>query len=82
MDVKEIIDRIKERWEKSERYELIIQFNKAPLGAATGGEGMGIEGGFLMRLKLTDIEAYKDVEDLIELYAEYCSKHGSILLRY
>ncbi len=72
---------IKERWIQSERYELILALENAPRGAATGGEGAGMIWKFFFDLEEKNIEAYKEVEDLVEEYWKWGRKHGSIFKR-
>ena len=67
MDLTEIHKTIKERWIKSERYELITGLENAPAGAATGGEGYGMAGKFLADLEKNDSEAFEEIKDLVEI---------------
>jgi hypothetical protein len=76
MSFKDILDKIDERWIASERYELIQQFKEAPQGAATGTEGTGIIGSFLIDLKENNKEAYDEIEDLLDEFVILMKEHG------
>ena len=79
MGVRLILNKIKERWTRSERYELIKKMNDVPQGASTGTEGVGRIGKFLLRLKDEDQEAFDEIKDLIDSYVDECAKTGLIL---
>ena len=75
MEGNDILKLIEDRWLKSERYELLAAFERAPRGAATGGEGVMLIGLFLSKLKTEDPEGYNDAEDLIVKYLDWYANH-------
>ncbi|HEY4799243.1 MAG TPA: hypothetical protein VII99_09240 [Bacteroidia bacterium] len=81
MEIDELWKLIKERWIKSERYELIIALEEAPQGAATGGEGVGLIWKFLIELEEKDKDAFNEIEDLVEEFIKRSRKYGNILIR-
>jgi len=72
MELGDILSQIIKTWETSERFELISKFKSAPTSAATGGEGLAIEGRFLYCLKYNDIDAYNEVKDFIDQFIDVC----------
>jgi len=82
MEFGEILDQLKKRWIISERYELLVKLDEAPRGGATGGEGIGMIGSFLLGLKQTDPDAFNEVPDLVDEFAERCAENGGRLNGY
>ena len=80
MNLGEIIEQIKKRWTSSQRFELIIELDEAPRGAATGKEAMGLEGQFLLRLKKTNLDASNEIGDLVDEYVKTSAEHGLRLI--
>jgi len=79
MEFGQILDQIRQRFLEEELYELIVKLDEAPRGAATGTEGMALIGGFLLRLKETDTNAFNKIKDLVDEYVKLCAKYGLTL---
>ena len=75
MEVKVILEGIKNRWKSVELNELIAMLDLIPVGSATGGEAMARTGKFLSDLKNSRPIAYLEAKDLIEQYLLLCIKY-------
>ena len=82
VEINEIIEAVKNIWINSERFELISELENVPNGSATGTEGRGLVGLFLLNLRNNNVDAFTEVNDLIEMYVETCAKSGLILVEH
>lgn len=71
MELREILENIKKRWATSEHYEYISGLEKAPMGAATGSEGLIMICEYIRNLKKNEKEAYQEIQNLAEQLFEY-----------
>jgi len=76
MELSEIVKQIKERWSVSNRKELIIEFDKAPQYAGSGLEGLVLMGNFLLQLRQKDLEAYNEIQDLVDEYIKMSLRYN------
>ena len=74
MSFQSTYDKIIEKWKGTEYEFLIKDLHNCSLGAATGGEGIGIIGKYLKDLEENNINAYNLVKDLIEEYLDLWSR--------
>jgi hypothetical protein len=78
MNISSIYTKIKKRWSAHALFEVVKQFENASKGAATGGEGLGMEMQFFRKLESENKEAFDCIKDLNEKLIVLCNSEYGI----